>query len=243
MSITRKEIKIEDIPAIIWGVSSRKVYLYIHGQGGNKDEACQIADIICKYGYQILSIDLPEHGDRKNELLSFDTWHIVPELTAVMKFAKEHWDGISLFANSIGAWFSMLSFSNECLDNCFFVSPVLDMRQLILKMMSLASITEEQLKQELIIHSTYGQTLSYRYWKFALSHPITKWDVFTKILYGENDNLIERDTIERFTHRFQCDLTVMDQGEHWFHTEEQLVFMRKWLNQGFINKESTEKER
>lgn len=38
MTITEKEIKINNIPAIILGNPSRNVYLYIHGQGGNKEE-------------------------------------------------------------------------------------------------------------------------------------------------------------------------------------------------------------
>lgn len=29
---------IENIPAIIWGLSSNKIFLYVHGQGGNKEE-------------------------------------------------------------------------------------------------------------------------------------------------------------------------------------------------------------
>lgn len=95
MPITKREIKINHIPAIVWGTSSRNVYLYVHGQGGNKEEACSVAQIVCKHGYQILSIDLPEHGNRKNEKNSFDPWHIVPELTEVMKFAKENWKSIS----------------------------------------------------------------------------------------------------------------------------------------------------
>lgn len=174
MTITEKEIKINNIPAIILGNPSRNVYLYIHGQGENKEEAYNIAEFVCGHGYQILSIDLPEHGNRKGEVNSFDPWHIVPELTEVMKFAKEHWERISLFANSIGAWFSMLSFGNERLKNCLFVSPVFDMKRLILKMMSWANISEEQLKKELIISTTFGQTLSWEYWEYASSHSITK---------------------------------------------------------------------
>lgn len=243
MTITKKEIKIYNIPAIVLGNPSRNVYLYIHGQGGNKEEAYSIAEIVCRNGYQILSIDLPEHGNRKCEINSFDPWHIVPELTEVMKFAKEHWERISLFANSMGAWFSMLSFGNERLKNCLFVSPVLDMKQLVLRMMSWANVSEEQLKKELIIPTTFGQTLSWEYWEYALSHPITKWEAPTKILYGGNDNLIDRNVVEHFTHRFHCSLDVMENGEHWFHTEEQLNFMRRWLNKSISDKEMVRHER
>lgn len=243
MAITRKMTTIDGIPAIIFGVPSRKIYLYIHGQSGNKEEAQRIAEVICRYGYQVLSIDLPEHGERKSEINSFDPWHIVPELTDVIGFVKVHWERVSLFANSIGAWFSMLSFGNECLDNCLFVSPVLDMKQLILKMMNWANVTEEQLKKELIIPTTFGQTLSWRYWEYALSHPITKWEVPTKILYGGSDNLIDRDVVEHFAHKFHCGLDVMESGEHWFHTEEQLKVMRKWLITNLKSKELSKDER
>lgn len=84
MAITKKITTIDGIPAIILGVPSRKIYLYIHGQSGNKEEAQSIAEVICRYGYQVLSIDLPEHGKRKGEINSFDPWHIVPELTGVI---------------------------------------------------------------------------------------------------------------------------------------------------------------
>ena len=243
MVITKKMTTIDRIPAIIFGVPSRKIYLYIHGQGGNKEEAQSIAEVICRYGYQVLSIDLPEHGERKSEINSFDPWHIVPELIDVMGFVNVHWEQVSLFANSIGAWFSMLSFGNECLDNCLFVSPVLDIKQLILKMMRWANVSEEQLKKELIIPTTFGQTLSWKYWEYALSHPITKWEVPTKILYGGNDNLIDRDVVEHFAHEFHCGLDVMENGEHWFHTEYHLNIMRDWIRKEIDCKKVILKER
>lgn len=131
----------------------------------------------------------------------------------------------------------MLSFGNERLRNCLFVSPVLDMKRLILKMMSWANISEEQLKKELIISTTFGQTFSWEYWEYASSHPITKWEAPTKILYGENDNLIDRDEVEYFSQKFHCGLEVMGNGEHWFHTGEQIEVMQRWLNKNIGDKE------
>ena len=46
MSVVKKIISLEHIPAVIWGVPSSKVYLYVHGQGGNKEEAADFAEII-----------------------------------------------------------------------------------------------------------------------------------------------------------------------------------------------------
>ena len=62
MSVVKKIISLEHIPAVIWGVPSSKVYLYVHGQGGNKEEAADFAEIVCRYGFQTLSIDLPANS-------------------------------------------------------------------------------------------------------------------------------------------------------------------------------------
>ena len=160
-----QQILIGNIPSILWGNDSSRLYLYVHGQGGNKEEASFLAEKICVKGWQVLSFDLPGHGERKDENGSFDPWHVSPELDLVMKYVKRHWKQHALYANSIGAWFSMLCFEHERFENCLFVSPVLDMKQLILKMMSWANVTEEQLCREKIIPTSFGQTLTWEYWQ------------------------------------------------------------------------------
>lgn len=192
-------LHVEEIPAIIWGAHSNKVYLYVHGQGGNKDEAKDFASIAVEYGYQVLSIDLPEHGERQKGNISFEPWKVVPELSCVMTYCKQHWKEIFLFANSIGAWFSMLALANEELKGCLFVSPVVDMVDLISNMMMWADVSELQLEQEKRIPTDFGQTLSWEYWLYAKKHPIKKWNVPTKILFGEKDNLIDGPVIETFS--------------------------------------------
>lgn len=227
--MTIQKITIGDIPTILWGDTSNHLFFYVHGQGGNKEEASLLAEIVCRKGWQVLSFDLPEHGERTDEINTFDPWHTTPELRAIMGYAKEHWEQISLYASSIGAWFSMLCFGNEQFEKCLFVSPVLDMKQLISKMMIWADVTEEQLKSELIIPTSFGQTLSWEYWRYVIEHPILKWDTPTKILYGENDNLIDRNSIEQFSRKFHCRLSLVENGEHWFHTEKQLFILKNWI--------------
>jgi alpha-beta hydrolase superfamily lysophospholipase len=226
----KEHFQIKGIPSVLWGEPSRKLYLYIHGQGGCKEEAEHFAEIVGCRGWQVLSIDLPEHGERKDEKNSFDPWHAVPELSTVMEHAKLHWNCIALMANSIGAWFSMLSYANETLEKCLFVSPILDMHQLIQNMMVWAGVMEDRLQLEKTIPTSFGQTLSWEYLCYVKAHPITKWSFPTEILYGGKDNLTERGVVENFTGRFGCRLTVMENGEHWFHTPEQLKFLDKWIN-------------
>ncbi|MGL5254211.1 MAG: hypothetical protein ACRC9L_04295 [Brevinema sp.] len=52
---------------------------------------------------------------------------------------------------------------------------------------------------------------------------------------GENDNLIDLDCVRQFAQKHDCGLTIMENGEHWFHTEQQLDIMRSWIEKE-INK-------
>ncbi len=224
----KEYFQIQGIPTVLLGEPSKNVYLFIHGQGGCKEEAEAFAEIAGCYCCQVLSIDLPEHGERKEEKDKFTPWHVVPELMMVMEYAKSHWDSIALRATSIGAWFSMLSFANENLKSCLFVSPILDMHQLIQNMMLWAGVSEDQLQLEQTIPTSFGQTLSWEYLSYVKKHPITKWSFPTEILYGDKDNLTEHKVVENFTRHFGCRLTIMENGEHWFHTPEQLKVLDEW---------------
>lgn len=223
-------VKIDNIPATIWGNQSDTVYLYIHGQGGSMEDADFLSKIVCQQDYQILSIDLPKHGTRTNNRTTFVPWEVVPELITVMEYVKKHWSHITLFANSIGAYFSMLSFHDAKIDKALFVSPILDMKQLISNMMVHAGVSKAQLEQQQVIETTFGQTLYWEYWQYVVAHPIIKWKIPTEILYGENDTMVERSIIDAFTQKFSCDLTVMENGEHWFHTQQQLEVLKNWVN-------------
>ena len=49
------------------------------------------------------------------------------------------------------------------------------------------------------------------------------------ILYAGKDHLTAREAVDDFARRFGCTVTVMENGEHWFHTEEQLAVLDAWL--------------
>ena len=61
----QQTIQIAGIPALLCGEESPYVYLYVHGRQGCKEEAIAFAELACPAGYQVLAIDLPEHGERK----------------------------------------------------------------------------------------------------------------------------------------------------------------------------------
>lgn len=225
-----KELRfnIRHIPAALYGENCGRVWLFIHGKCGHKEEAAEFAKIACPLGWQVLGVDLPGHGERGEEAAAFDPWHIVPELQAVMAYAKDRWGRIALRANSIGAWFSMLAFQSEPPEKSLFVSPILNMEQLIRRMMQWAGVTEAELEAREYIETDFGETLSWQYFQYAKAHPVESWSCPTAILYAGQDNLTPRQEVTEFADRFGCDLTVMESGEHWFHTPEQLEILHRW---------------
>ncbi len=226
MKVEKTQIK--NIPSIIYGNHSSAVYLFVHGKSGFKEEAEEFANIASPKGWQVLAIDLPEHGERKSEKNRFNPWCIVPELHYVMNYIHERWNRIGLRANSIGAWFSMIAGQKEIFEKCLFVSPVLNMEKLILNMMIRSGVTEEQLRQRGIIETSFGEILSWKYLDFVRQHRIEHWSSPTAILYADQDNLTDRKTIDTFVQKYSCQIFVMTGGEHWFHTEEQMQVLHQW---------------
>lgn len=64
---------------------------------------------------------------------------------------------------------------------------------------------------------------------YVRGNPVT-WKIPTHILYGEKDNLTAYGTIFEFAQRTNSTLSIMKNGEHWFHTEEQMKFLDEWIN-------------
>ncbi|MCL1802023.1 MAG: alpha/beta hydrolase [Eubacteriaceae bacterium] len=226
----KKEIlKIENIPAIIWGEKSDSLYIFVHGKMSNKDEAQGFAEISKPKGYQVLSFDLPEHGDRKDEEYPCNAWNGIYDLGIIANYAQRNWNSINLYACSLGAYFSLLAYKNLPIKKCLFLSPILDMQRLMQNMMKWSSISEQGLREKQVLPTPMGETLSWDYYCYVKENPVDKWGIPTAILYGSEDSMTEREVVERFTECFNCDLTVLENGEHWFHTEQQLSFLEKWL--------------
>lgn len=222
-----EHITLKGIPALLIGEPSRKVYLYVHGKMGSKEEALAFAEQACPAGYQVLAIDLPEHGERKDGPEKLLPWVVIPELQFMYQYAKVHWRQVSLRATSIGAWFSMLALQEKELRRALFVSPIVDMEALIGKMMQWANVTEEQLKEAGEFPTDFGETLSWQYLCWVREHPF-HWHTPTQVLYGEADNMTSREELDRFKSETGAHLTLLADGEHWFHTETQLAVLQEW---------------
>jgi uncharacterized protein len=218
------------IPAILWGPPSDKAYIFVHGRMSRKEDAEGFADIAEAKGYQVISFDLPEHGERKTEDYPCTVQNAVQDLHKVEDYARHSWRQLSLFASSLGAFFSLIAYPDAPFGKCLFLSPILDMEILIQNMMQKAAVTEELLMERLEIITPAGEILSWAYYSFVKENPVVKWNSRTYILYGARDELTSRRIVDTFVANFQCSLEVVPDGEHYFHTSKQKKALGKWLN-------------
>ena len=94
--------------------------------------------------------------------------------------------------------------------------------------MNWTNVTEAELEQRKIILTEFGEELSWEYLCYVRNHPLN-WQVPTSILYGEKDNLTSIETMRIFAEKQGATFTVMKDAEHWFHTEEEMKFLKEWI--------------
>ena len=190
--------------------------VYVHGKNGTADEALHYKPLFPSY--DVIGIDYK----------TSTPWECGAEIRNQLTSLRTRYKRIVLIGNSIGAFFSMSAGLDNLVSEAFFISPVVNMEMLIRKMMTFAGVSEAELEEKKIIHTSFGEDLSFEYYSYVKSHPLSI-SIPIHILYGSNDNIISSDMIDDFVQRHHAFLTVMDNGEHWFHTEEQQEFLDKWL--------------
>ena len=195
----------------------KKAVIYVHGKGGNAEES-EFYGNLCN-GYDVFGLD---YG-------SDTPWDAKTEFPPLFEEICKDYNDVTLIANSIGAFFSMNALADEKkISKALFISPIVNMEKLICNMMTWANVTEEQLKGKGEIPTDFGETLSWKYLCYVRQNPLL-WNIPTKILYAEKDNLTSLDTVTEFARSHNAPLTVMKDGEHWFHTKKQLEFLADWI--------------
>lgn len=196
--------------------------IYIHGKGGSAAEAEQYRHLFS--AADVFGIDYK----------SFTPWDAGKEIREAITEISEKYSKLTLIANSIGAYFLMNADIENIIAHAYFISPIVDMEKLIVGMMNMAGVTETELRKQGVIHTESGDDLSWEYLCYVREHPVS-WHVETDILYGSEDALTSLDMIIAFAKTHHASLTVMDGGEHWFHTEEQMQFLYEWINYKTVN--------
>lgn len=198
----------------------KQLVIYIHGKGGTAEEAQH---------YQSL------FGN--SDVIGFDyqsqnPWDAKDEFSNYYDLHSKGYEDVVLVANSIGAYFSMNALAKKKISKAFFISPVVDMEKLITDMMKWSNVTEDELQSKKEIATELGEVLSWEYLCYVRKYPI-EWNIPTCILYGKNDSLTSIETISEFSKQIGATLIVMDDGEHWFHTDSQMKFLDDWIRKFF----------
>ena len=112
----------------------KHIVVYVHGKGGSAEEAEH---------YRPLFPD--------SEVVGFAyraqaPWEAKEEFTHFFAEKRRRCDGLTLIANSIGAFFSMMSLDAAYVDRAYLISPVVDMEKLIGNMLLWANVTERELE-------------------------------------------------------------------------------------------------
>ena len=202
----------------------KNAVIYIHGKGGNSVEAEHYKKFFSDE-YKIIGFDY------KSEF----PWDVKIEFSKFFDTITRNCDDIYLIANSLGAYYSIISLSDKKIKKAMFISPVVDMEKIILNMMKMSNVSEEELYNKKEIATSFGETLYWEYLSYVRNNPI-EWNVPTDILYAENDNITSLETMTNFVDKTNSRLTIMKNGEHYFHTEEQMNFLDNWFSK-FIKNE------
>lgn len=193
-----------------------KIIIYIHGQGGSAEEAVHYRSLFKEH--DVIGFDYSSQSPREAK----------DEFPKLFDSLCGQNAAVTVIANSIGAFFAMSALSDRQIEKACFISPIVNMEKLISDMMTWANVSEDELREKGVIETPFGQELSWEYLSYVREHPIS-WKVPTHILYGSHDHLTSPSTISEFAEQTGATLTVMEDGEHWFHTEEQMRFLDQWI--------------
>lgn len=121
------------------------------------------------------------------------------EICDFVKKLKPQYENIILIANSIGAFFSMHADLAGLIHKAYFISPIVSLEGFVCDKPEWMNLQEPN------------------------------WTIPTAILYGSRDNMTSFETISEFAKKHGADLTIIESGEHWFHTKDQMKFLDDWI--------------
>ena len=96
-----------------------------------------------------------------------------------MNYAKTL-EKVSVFACSIGAYFSLLAYQNDVIEKALFLSPVVNMERIIENMMKWFNVTPELLQND--YRDTNWSKVILGLFMLCKEHPINTWNIDTYIV-------------------------------------------------------------
>ncbi len=192
------------------------VVFYVHGKGGSAGESVHYETLFP--GYKVIGIDYH----------SVFPWIAGEEIRKTVELSADANGENILIANSLGAYLAMDSGIREVIKRAYFISPIVDMEAMITGMMKDSGVTEKTLEEEGTLLTESGEELSWQYLCYVRDNPIC-WSVPTYILCAEKDSVVNIELIRDFAEKHRATIKIMENGEHWFHTREQMRYLDNWI--------------
>ena len=115
-------------------VAMNGAIVYVHGRGGSPKEVDRYRQLF-RHAYDVIGFDYA----------SAYPWEAQFEFPAYFSSLHSRYSKVLLIAQSIGAYFSLVSLSEMPIEKAMIISPIVDMEKLILAMMERAGVTEDEL--------------------------------------------------------------------------------------------------
>ncbi|MBP5230956.1 MAG: GNAT family N-acetyltransferase [Clostridia bacterium] len=197
-------------------ISRKNHVVYVHGKGGSPEECERFRPLFP--GSEVTGLDYR----------SLTPKEAASDIRAAFSRMDPAPRSVTLIANSVGAFFCMCADVSPLIRKAYFISPVVDMERMILDLTNAAGATEQELRDKGVIHSPFGVDLFWEDLDDVRRFPI-RWDAPIEILRGEKDELVPFETVAAFAEKHSARVTVLKDGPHWFHTDEQLRFLDDWI--------------
>ena len=97
-----------------------KAVIYIHGKGGNAEEAIHYKPLFSNC--DVIGLDYTAQFP----------WEAKEEFPLLFNSIYRNHKTVEVIANSIGAYFAINALSNQQIEKAYFISPVVDMERLCL---------------------------------------------------------------------------------------------------------------
>ena len=232
MSCKPEELLLDGVPALRWGKPGGRAVVGVHGQFSNKHDPvmARCGDVIASWGDQLITFDLPAHGDRQEDK-AFTPMDASPEVRAFARLARSQSTEVSLLANSIGAYFSLCDTPPGTFERAWMVSPLLDLEYYIRDIMAEYSVTDEQLEAQTVIDTPRG-VLERSYLRFVEEHP-ARLNAPSWMIRGDQDEMVPLSALSRFVGAPGVELVQVEGGQHFLGQPPHLDTVVAWFEERY----------
>ena len=144
--------------------------IYIHGLYGSASETAKYTYLT--KDYDVIGLDYKDGNP----------WEVKDTIVQQFDEISKKYKKVYVIANSIGAFYTYQYLSSFKIEKALFISPLVNMKQTIEKMMKTNRISLKKLSENKFIELDNGQTLSYDFYMSLNDEDDWKWKYETAIL-------------------------------------------------------------